>query len=640
MSTIQPEKVQRALLLIKHLTTSKARKTTVSSSPQIELIEGQTQNTGGSIVSRAIVNLFRSTTQVSLPQPTQEYIQTSSGLSLVQASNELVKLLASNDVDFSALSGIEQWRILRAGMIATVYGRGVDAEARKQFRNRFMYFTRHDDLPVNRKQNPFGSKVALEEVLWCFDHMYDLYSNFSHFHLATQKPEPGKPSMLEAFLGHVTGQSSYKTYSPSQTTITDGRGKRKGTTDDFPGPGFVINGLGKRAKLFPARFIENAYPQLSGRKLSPRQVVENEYRKVIIESERYLGETQFTLFRGLVIIRNPQRMKIDNKNYALIVFNDHFPVDNQEIGYLIPDDLAAKFTEDPLMYLNTSTRFHPANLLSRFGHEIIVPTYETTLGGFDKAFPYGDDAPDFYPDSKHYDKSGHLHRFDLCYPERTLGTSETYDTKGYIHRTHDFAFIEGHDRYWSSKYDSRNYAPDKLAHNEVRNSLFFAQAQLDLLKAAFRLYNFGYEYSPRHKHWTRDEFRLLKNAIAFRHSARFPQKEKPVLVGTVQGRNSGFSRDNLRDVGILDTNLMLWQRSTTTNNKSGIDTSMLPGKMPDDTYDLRDARTWRYFEGGNETDNWLEFQATAYAKSTEPVFYYGHNDFREQLRTVMKGKEE
>lgn len=639
MPTIPTSAIERARLLINYLTTSKARKTTVSPQPQAERLQQQTQNTGGTALSRAITTLFGGGVQITPGQPTQEYVQTSNSLSLVQASNELVSLLA-NSVDFNALSGIAASRILRAGMMATTYGRGVDTETRKKFRNKFMHHTKHDDLPVNRKQNPFGSKVALEEVLWCFDHLYDLFSNFSHFHLATQKPEPGKPSMLEAFLGHVSGQSSYKTYSPSQTTITDGGGRRRGTTDDFPGPGFVINGLGKRAKLFPRGFVENAYPQISGGNLSPRQVVENEYRKVLVESERDLGETQSTLFRGFAIIRNPNRMKINNKSYALIVYNDHFPVDNQEIGYLIPDGLAASFIEDPLRYLNTNTVFHPANLLSRFGHEIIVPTYETTLGGFDKAFPYGDGAPHFYPNSKHYDKWGKLHRFDLCNPERTLGTSETHDTKGYIHRTHDFASVQGHDRYWSAQYDSRNYAPDKLAHDEVRNCLFFAHAQLDLLKAAFRLYNFGYEYSPRHKHWTRDEFKLLKNAIAFRHSARFPDKEKPILVGTVQGRNSGFSRDNIRDVGIVDTNLMLWQRSTTGNNKSGIDTSMLPGKIPDDEYDLRDARTWKYFEGRNETDNWLEFQSLAYAKSIEPVFYYGHKDFRDQLQSTMKGKEE
>lgn len=118
--------------------------------------------------------------------------------------------------------------------------------------------------------------------------MHDLYSNFSHFHLATQRTEPGKPSMLEAFLAHANGDVNYKTYSPSQATITDSAGKRKGTINDFPGPGFIINGFGKRAKLFPNRFIENAYPQISGRKLSPRQAVENEYRKMLVESERDL----------------------------------------------------------------------------------------------------------------------------------------------------------------------------------------------------------------------------------------------------------------------------------------------------------------------------------------------------------------
>ena len=76
------------------------------------------------------------------------------------------------------------------------------------------------------KQFPFKSLVIHEEVLWGLERLYNIHSNFSHFHISTQRPDINTPSMFEAFLKHVNG--TVEAHSPSKIQIRDGRG----LTDD------------------------------------------------------------------------------------------------------------------------------------------------------------------------------------------------------------------------------------------------------------------------------------------------------------------------------------------------------------------------------------------------------------------------
>ena len=108
-------------------------------------------------------------------------------------------------------------------------------------------------------------------------------------------------------------------------------------------------------------------------------------------------------------------------------------------------------------------------------------------------------------------------------------------------------------------------------------------------------------------------------------------------MGAEQGRNSHLTEDLLRKVGMVDTNLMLWKKSS-EKNPSGIDTKMLPGELPEKYYDLRNKKTWGYFAGKSETENWLEFQNTAYVRKAEPVFYHGQKALIEQILEVIKKK--
>jgi len=631
MPSIDQPTLQRVNLLVNYLTGSKAYKPT--SSPGQQVVTTQSS--------------FFSQPSISLDANTLQKGQ----MSLISACNELVEITGnatSISVPFDIFerlenNHIESWKLLRAGLLATIYGRNVDEDVRANFRHRFMTYTRHDDVPINRKQFPYESRVIHEEVLWGMERLYNIHSGFSHFHISTQRPNLNTPSMLESFIKHVNG--SAKSYSPSQIQIRDGALTRRGTINDFPGPGFIIDGLGKVAELFPKGFVESSYPQISkpSSELTPKDTVENKYRKVLVNSERDLKDTQFAVFRGVKIITNPKKMVIDGKSYALIIYNDHFHNDEyQEIAFLIPHGIITAFLKNPLAFVNAHTNFHPGNLMQKYGPEIIVPVYESALGGFDKTFPFNPGAPRFYKDEPRYDQWGHEHRWHLCHPEKRLNATETFDSKGYIHRTHDFAGLikpgtrtTEHAHYWDKNYDYRNYAIDKLAHDEVRNCLFFAMSQYDLLKSAFRLNTFGYEYNTKFQKWTRDEFKMLRTAIGLRESERYSANEKPILVGVEQNGNSRFREDFIRQGGFLDTKSMLWRRSS-SNKEQPMVTKMLPGLMPDPVYDLKNIKTWQHLAGVENTKNWLDLQAGLYDLGAEPVFYFGQESFKNQLAGVVK----
>ena len=408
--------VDRITLLVNYLTSPKAKKV-----PSIEtavLSEVEIEDTENLPFAEIILDdYFQEQEQI---QPPSQASSQEEPLNVVSASNELVKLLAQYPDEYFSFEAdaysiedlreltdegkIEEWRLLRAGMIATVYGRSVSPDIRKTFRNKFMSLTRHDEIPVNRKPSTYENKVAHEEVLWGFDHLYDLFSNFSHFHIATQKPSKESLSMLEVFIKHVNGTKNYTMHSPTQAYHNG----TQGTNENFPGPGIILNGLGRRAKLFPKGFIEETYPQITEPKLKPKQKVENKYRETLVSSERDLINTEFGLFRGFVIISNPKKMLIDEKPYALLIYNDHFHNETQEIAFLIPNWLATMFLDDPIRHLDKESILYPNELMQFYGKEIIVPTYETALGGFDKTFPFGEDAPLFYEDSLHYDMWGQM----------------------------------------------------------------------------------------------------------------------------------------------------------------------------------------------------------------------------------------
>jgi hypothetical protein len=625
MPSIDGPTTQRVKQLVNFLTSHKAYKPT--SSPGQQVSSSQSSFLNQPLASVAEIQFDREQ------------------LSLVSACNELVGIAGvSTNFNFSALeNSVESWKLLRAGLLATIYGRSVDKATRSNFRHNYMNYTKHDDVPINRNQFPFQSRVIHEEVLWGIERLYNIHSGFSHFHISTQRPNLNTPSMFENFLQHVNG--SVKAYSPSQIQVRDSALTRRGTINDFPGPGFIIDGLGKAAELFPKEFIESSYPQISkpSSELTPKDAVENKFRKVLVNSERDLKDTQFAVFRGIKIITNPKKMVIDGRSYALIIYNDHFHNEDQEIAFLVPHGIVNAFLKNPLEFVNAQTNFHPNNLMQKYGPEIIVPVYESALGGFDKTFPFNPGAPLFYNGEPRYDKWGHEHKWHLCYPEKRLGNTETYDTKGYIHRTHDFAGLlkpgfwhrgEEHDHYWSENYDYRNYAIDKLAHDEVRNCLFFAMSQYDLLKSAFRLNTFGHEYNTRFKKWTRDEFKMLRTAIGLRESERYSANEKPVLVGVEQSGNSRFREDFIRQGSFLDTKYMLWNKASSDNTK--VDTKMVPGEIPESRYDLKNAKSWEYFAGAGETKNWLDLQAGLYDLGAEPVFYFGQDSLKHQLMEVVK----
>ncbi len=579
--------------------------------------------------------------------------------SVAQAANELINIIGTNGPDHlyqlntllqkERLGTIEESKLLRACLLAHAYGRSVPIEKRTEFRKAFTAMTSNDDLPVHYKIDPHGSSVAYEEVLKSIKDLHNLSTNYSHFHIASQRMGKNSPSMLENYITHVTGKGYYKSYSPA--TVINQETKVYGTADDFPGPGFIIQGIGVRASVFPKGYVEGLFK--SGKPSSPKQEVEVYYRNLLMEGERELKDTVFTLFRGIIIIqsKNKNRMLIDSKKHALVVYNDHFQNPDQKIAFLIPDSLANVFTNDPLKYLNERTNFHPKQI-GRYGPEIFDLFKTSVLSGFDKCFPFGAASPLFYKGSAFYDMWGVKHKRDLFYPERFYGHQETHDKfHSYNHRTHMFANIPGptseekHPRYWSNGFDPRNLIPYKQAHDEVRNTVFYALSQLRLFCEGATLYNYGHEYNPKHKIWTHDKFRLLKSALNFHESERFKER-RPILTGLEADGYSHFSEVKIKKGGFVDTEHMVWIKELDPNYKATpgkkpleFDGRMLPGHLPSEEYDLRDEKTWKFFTGTSETKDWLDYlnlQETILG--SQPVFFHPH--MKPALLEIIKRKQE
>ena len=164
--------VDRITLLVNYLTSPKAKKAPSIATNSLSQIEVED-------IEDLPETFFTETTTLDQKQIQPSFKEES--LNVVSASNELVKLLAKYPTepfedesetideviavaiedlrDLIKEGKIEEWRLLRAGMIATVYGRSVDPDVRKEFRTKFMSLARHDEIPVNRKRFPYENKV-------------------------------------------------------------------------------------------------------------------------------------------------------------------------------------------------------------------------------------------------------------------------------------------------------------------------------------------------------------------------------------------------------------------------------------------------------------------------------------------------
>ena len=534
-------------------------------------------------------------------------------LGFQDAVNEFVRLVVNNDSSLQT-STTTDWRIRRAMMIGIVYGKVDDSEM-STFQNKFMHLTRHDDLPVSRKKG-FEYNVTFEEVLHIWDKSYDAFTGYSHLAYATRRTSDSGLSMFEKFLIERNGgkRKNYKDYSVPNTF----------TINDFPGPGFVISGI--RGNPFSKNFLSRSFKKFLDIQDSPYVRVQKSYMNMIVESENSLRDTTFGLFRGIVVIRNP-KIVVGGERYALIVFNDHFHNEkSQEMAYLIPDKYAREFLENPHGRMNKSSSFYPENYGYRHKNNVINLNWQSVIAGMDKALPVGGV---FYPKTTFYDKSSKPVTRDLLEFERIFKGKETSEAlpqneEGHIHRTHMFG------GYWHANFNYKNLKPFKHAHDEITKASLFAFAQFDLLKEAFRIYCYGYDYDLSKRDLDeKDKFRLLKQAIEWRDSSRVREDEKPLLVPVKRLRNANIDSDLLKRVGFLNTRNMVCYRPLESGNM------IFPANIPSEDEDATAKTTWTQ-EG--DTKNWGAFRRNAQSAGADLMF--AHPRIEKTLLGIMNSNNQ
>ncbi len=529
-------------------------------------------------------------------------------LNFQEAINEFVKKTSKvhresvNDLQRALLNqeGLSKHQLHLALMIAQAYAKVKPKTMRKFLDKVVLKLTMHDFVPVYFEEgdlnNEFEYDIGVSEVTEIFRKSYDTFTGFMSY-TYPMKSDGLKEPMALSFIRKANQNKNYKTFIP-------------GDKNQFPGAGVIIEGL--KSKVFPNDFLEKQLTLPNDTGGTAEEVVHKRFRDLMINGEKDLPNTTFGFFRGCIIIRNPEKMRVDNKKFALIVFNDHFQNPDSRMAYLITDQLAQNFLSNPTESITWGqskiNQFDPRIFEDCFFNEIINLNNPAVLGGMDKALPFGGGGKQFYKDSEFIDKDNMVNWEDLLLYERELADSdETTDCRGHIHRTHMFT------EYWNDGFPLENLIPFKKAHDEITNCTLYGFSQLHLFNEAFRLYSYGYDdYKSGNKKVKFKEFgRLLDQSIRWKQSQRITDIERPVLVPTPRLSNSGFNEDLVREVGVIDTQNMACYRSR--NQKS----FMLPGEI----FEELDSET---------RSNWLKFLTSAYKNSATLTYLPG-----EKIRPII-----
>ena len=282
----------------------------------------------------------------------------------------------------------------------------------------------------------------------------------------------GTSWLFERFLRQVNGPEAvgkecklpyfYAKYSPSMPKYKD----RGLTIHDFPGPGLVIYGI--HSPPFPPNYLDKRYTDIfmvGG----TAEEVDAKYRQAAVNGEMSLNRTKFAFFRGLVLIYNEEKMRVNGKPYGLLIFNDHFPNDHLETSYLVHGEFIQKFLKDPYLAVGRGNIFHPELLERR-------------------------------PELK-----GKL--IKLLSVAATAGLCEE---------------VPG--------YDTEIGVENRLRlHEEVRDASVFGFTQLDLIREAYRLYLLGYHYNQQRDKFYLDEFVMLKELLRINKLASQREGDIPDL---------------------------------------------------------------------------------------------------------------
>jgi hypothetical protein len=357
--------------------------------------------------------------------------------------------------------------------------------------------------------------------------------------------EHPKPSQLVRFLEQVKGYGTLKIH--------------KLKLDEFPGPGVaIIDGL--TSKMFPKSALRKQLIDSVPTAFTAGGAVKKDFRELVASLETALSHTSFGLFRGLIIISNPQLMEVSGKPYALIVFNDHFQKGKMKMAYLIPDVYARDFMRAPLRAMKMNTPCDPEKIEAQFKKEILNLNWTSVIAGMQRAIPVAPPPNKFYPDSYFRNYHGEWYKSDLFGHERIPNLQgETKDFDGHMHTTHmDEAYKEANpdNGWWKDGFPLENLIPFKEAHDEISKCVLTGFALWRLFNRAFNVYSYGYNYKNGDTTYKlREPLRLLEQSIRWSLSPK--EKNKPFLVPMTE---TGFDEDLVEELGVVDTKLMVCYR--------------------------------------------------------------------------------
>lgn len=353
--------------------------------------------------------------------------------------NGFVQAIAEHHADIedidTSLPEEDKWRLDRAIIKSAIYSDY--SEVTPEVWSHFLAAVGVDRRRLIDKFHHSVNKT-ITQTLFVNERSFNTADNFSPWTYAMRGTPLNHMWDFERFIREVNDGGDYnKRYSPSERGL-------------YPGSGITVRGI--KSKVFPDNYLKKRFIVDSTLLANTYQQVQGDYRELLVKNELYLRSTSFGSFKYFFIIRNPRKMVIDGKSYALIVFhNDNSQNKTQRVAYLIPDKYAIDFFSNPLKNAGTEHMFYPEATEKRLGREIINLNSSYALSGFDNVLP-GD---------------------------RVL---------------------------------KKSLSDRKKLHDEIITCALFGFSMLDLLEEAYRFNRVGY-YTNQDGNWYLDKYRLMRELI-------------------------------------------------------------------------------------------------------------------------------
>ncbi|OGI19767.1 MAG: hypothetical protein A3B68_08115 [Candidatus Melainabacteria bacterium RIFCSPHIGHO2_02_FULL_34_12] len=544
-------------------------------------------------------------------------------MSFGQIASIFAKSAARENLHITLKDAGTKQELSRAVMIALAFSRVkpnedadnpdtllVQADLNK-FKSRLAHELVHNDfVPVYDKASPedaYDQHLGYRTAIDIFANSYRMHSDFDRLTFSMKRDKISDYLRDPMFFRFVTSRGGRFTVHREEP-------------NHFPGPGIVVEGLS--ASMFPDGALGTEYWRDHEENLTPPQEVKRRNRNRLVTLEDAIKVTTFGLFRGGIIIRNPDFMKIQMEQgkcwtaepFSLIVFNDHFGNPNLEMAFLVADHNAEEFLAAPVLAMTMGTPLDPTKINTTFKDEVLNLTWTSNIGGMNRAVPVKPIKDKFFPGCRFLDKDGRWYMSDLFGHERIKSLDgETRDWDGHMHVTHMDKKYHG---YWQFGFPLENLLPHKFAHDQISECANTGFALWKILMKAFDVYSYGYDYIPDNPNYKLAKpLRMLGEAMRWGMSSE-TSDNRPFLVPMTE---NGFSNALVEELGAVDTRLMICYR----RNRG---TFMLPNGHLEDIASATRAEV---------RDTWLKnFIVPAFNNNARLVFLPG-NEVGPTIKNIL-----